>query len=254
MPEFELFSDSDEERKKRRSSFKKNKKSASECSESEHKHSESGNRTKLDESTTDEQSKDIPDNIKENYTFISLKKINLIPVNTLICYKKKNGKVITNKYYKSYDIIKKEINIGFYSSNDRRNYSQPIIDIQELYANIKSGGNVVGGAKKADDKLKETVIISQENWDKIVPDTIISYRKKDQSMVYNAKFNSYVITKKDNLSKMALLSSTGQSFLANPLKIETIYRHFTSKDKTLAQILQNIKSLEARIIKLEQGR
>ncbi len=249
MPKFELFSDSDEEHKKRRSSINKNRLSASECSDVEKKH---GITTDLRESKKSDvlDGNDISDHVKENFEKISLNKINTIPVNTEICYKRKSGKVISNKYFKSYDIIKKEMCIGFYK-NDRRNYNQSILDISDLYAKMVDC-NIVGGAKKEDDKLKNSVLLNESDWDKIAPDTIISYRKKDQSMIYNARFNTYVITKKDNLTKMSLLSSTGQGFLANPAKIESIYRHFTSKDKTLAHILQTLKNLEMRVSRLEK--
>lgn len=250
MPEFELFSDSDNESKQERPSLghKKNLLRNSETNNSENKQLERKSNNKKSDANHNESDSEYESNIK--YIPIKINKLVDLEPNTIISYIKNNGKEINNKYFKSYDIIKKILTVGFYK-HDKKNYEQSTNDIKEIF--ICGGGGIIGGrSKKTDDRLKDTILIPHSEWDKIQQDTVISYKKKDQNMVYCAKFNSYVTSKKDNLTRMSLQSATGQPFLANPVKIETIYRHFTSKDKTLAQIMQSLKQLEIRISKLEK--
>ena len=207
-----------------------------------------------DESNAD-KNKEI---LQSNYKLIKLDDIEHIEKNTKISYIKKNNKLIVNKYFKDYNILKNEMNVGFsrlgnslYSKSKYQTiYVLKINDIKELY--IHNTASVDGGNKETDPKLKDTIEIKKSDWSNLQPDTVISYKKKDDSMIYYAKFNNYHINKVNGHTQLAVNSATGFNYFVNPGKLKAIYRHVTSKDKTMIQLFTKIKLLEDRIDKLEK--
>jgi hypothetical protein len=202
----------------------------------------------------------ISEYILNNYNKIEIGKnsnmLNNIIPNSQICYIKTNGKVILSKYFKFIDIDNNKLTIGFYIHN-KRNYDQKLDDINILYAqNLDTNINntnqsiVIGGSLNY--KLKNTILIKKNEWIDIQPGTIISYQKSDGNMIYNSKFNAYTTpTEKYPIIKISLTTNIGFTYKINPTNIKKIYRHITSNDKTILQILQKIKILEDRITELE---
>lgn len=207
-----------------------------------------------DDESNAEKNKEI---LQTNYKLIKLDDIDNIEKNTKISYIKKNDKIIVNKYFKDYNILKNEMNVGFsklgnslYSKSKYQTiYVLKIDDIKELY--IHNTASIDGG-KETDPKLKDTIEIKKTDWGNIQPDTVISYKKKDDSMVYFAKFNNYHINKLTGHTQFAVNSATGFNYFVNPGKLKAIYRHVTAKDKTMIQLFTKIKLLEDRIDKLEK--
>ena len=243
MPEFDLFSSDSEDECKKRKSFRK-----SNIEESNKKKSINEDIDHKKDKNENVESDDEIKVAKTEYTELTdFKKLTDIPINTKLYYLSKNGKKVGIKYFKSYDIISKKLKLGFFT-HDARNYEIDIDTIDTLHINIPKQ-KITGG----DDKLKDTIEIDSDEWDKIQSGTVLSYQKKDGGWVYNAVFNSIVMSKKDNVSRMSLKSASGMIFLANPSKIDKIYRHITPKDKTLIQILQSIKKMELRITRIEKN-
>lgn len=181
------------------------------------------------------------------YKLINRNSYAALPKNSKIMYIKTSGKKIQNKYFKSYDRISDAILIGFYA-HDRRNYSEKISNIKQLFTSIKT--NINGGAKE--DPLKGTLELSEDQWKTLNRDTIISYQKKDGDWVYKAKFNAFVRSSKDQSTRISMTSEKGYSFVVNPDNISKMYRHISSNDKTLTFILQNLKQLEQRFASIEK--
>jgi hypothetical protein len=212
---------------------------------------------KSDNENDNESDDEIDDaQILSDYKLISLSDVENIEHNTQICYYKSNNKLIFNKFFKNYDIIKKSVKIGFSKSDKyiatasfKTMYYVNIDDIKEIY--IHKSCTLMGGSISNDPKLKDTIEIKKKDWGNLSPDTVISYQKKDDSIIYNAKFNSYISDKKSDEMKFALSTAAGFAYRINPKNIKAIYRHVTAKDKTMIQLFTKIELLEKRIAKLE---
>ncbi len=182
--------------------------------------------------------------IPDGYISYNKTKIANIKKNTLIRYKTKTKDLTPPRYFKKLDQIANVIIVGNHPHN-RRNYSENINDIEELFVPKADIG------KDDTDELKDTMEITQENWKSLRRDMIISYQKTNKEMVYRSKFNTF--TKgSDGSSRMSLTSERGFTYTANPSSIVKIYRHFTSHDKTLAYVLETLHKLELRIKALEK--
>lgn len=168
-----------------------------------------------------------------------------IPKNAKIIYIKSSGKKIINKYFKSYDSIADSILIGFYT-HDKRNYTEKISNITQLFSSIKAGG------VKADDILKNTIPLDINQIKTLSRDTVISYQKADKNWVYNAKFNAFVKSPKDQSTRLSMTTDKGYNFTVNPSNIVKMYRHISNNDKTLTFILQNLKVFEQRFVLIEK--
>ena len=159
-------------------------------------------------------------------------------------YVKNNGKEIKNKYFKSFDQINNTINVGFYK-HDRKNYSESLGNIKSvLIKDEKSGGN-------EDSQLKETILLSKEQWTDMRRDMVISYKKKDGKYIYRVKYNG-TIKKPGKPTKYSFTTETGFNYMTKPENIELIYRHISTNDKTITMLIQTIRSLENRIKNLEK--
>lgn len=179
------------------------------------------------------------------YKLIDSKQYGTIPKNSKILYIKTNGRKTQNKYFKRVDSLSDSILIGFYQ-NDRRNYSEKISNLKELYITLKSAEQII------EDPLKDTIELKQDQWKTLRRDTIVSYQKKDNEWVYSAKFNAFVKSDKDQSTRMSMTSERGFSFVANPTNITKIYRHISGNDKTLTFILQSFKQLDQRLAVIEK--
>jgi hypothetical protein len=179
------------------------------------------------------------------YKLVESNQYSIIPKNSRILYIKMSGKKTQNKYFKRVDPITNSILLGFYQ-NDRRNYSEKISNLKELYVDIGASGQI------AEDPLKDTIELKSDQWKTLRRDTIISYQKKDNEWVYSAKFNAFVKSSKDQSSRMSMTSERGFSFVANPININKIYRHISGNDKTLTFILQSFKQLDQRVGSIEK--
>lgn len=168
-----------------------------------------------------------------------------IPKNVKIIYIKSSGKKIINKYFKSYDAIADSILIGFYT-HDKRNYTEKVSNITQLFSSIKTGG------AKADDVLKNTIPLDIAQIKSLNRDTIVSYQKTDNNWVYHAKFNAFVKNPKDQSTRLSMTTDKGYNFTVNPNNIVKIYRHISNTDKTLTFILQNLKHFEQRFGLIEK--
>lgn len=179
------------------------------------------------------------------YTLLSSKQYSTIKKNTKILYVKTNGKRIQNKYFKRLDSINSSIVIGFYL-NEKRNYSEKISNISELYIQTKDTSTLI------EDPLKDTIELKPDQWKSLRRDTIISYQKKDDEWVYNAKFNAFIKSVKDQSSRMSMTSEGGFNFKLNPTNVSKIYRHFSGTDKTINIILQNFQLLAQKVSTIEK--
>lgn len=168
-----------------------------------------------------------------------------IPKNAKIIYIKSSGKKIINKYFKSYDSIADSILIGFYT-HDKRNYTEKVSNITQLFSSIKSGG------AKTDDTLKNTIPLDITQIKTLSRDMIVSYQKTDKNWVYNAKFNAFVKSPKDQSTRLSMTTDKGYNFTVNPANIVKMYRHISNNDKTLTFILQNLKLFEQRFVLIEK--
>lgn len=171
------------------------------------------------------------------------KRIGALKPNTIIGYKKENGKIILSKYYKSFDPIGNVITVGF-NKHARRNYTEPLSKILAIYVLSTA---IEGGA----DPLKETIEIPKDEWKSLRRDMILSYEKADHEFIYRVKFNSF-IKNSEGASKMSFTTETGYNYMASPSNIIKIYRHLTGNDKTLSFILEVIKKLDTRIRRIEE--
>ncbi len=244
---FVLFSDSDEETKqrnarriKRRNRIKGGAR-ASGISQSEA------------ESQVEANEPDEPDDkpfVDETlYRTIDESRLSDIPLNTKIMYvKKSDGKMISSKFFKRIDLIEGTITVGFYRSDDR-NYDYKLDRIREI---LVDKSVKIGAAEIEEERLKNTIELKPSEWKNIAEGTMISYRKKDGGgMVFKVQFLKYVKIKKDNSTRMCLSLSNNKSYLANPEKIETIYRHVSNNDKILATMMKQLMILDKRIARLE---
>ncbi len=179
------------------------------------------------------------------YKPVSVQDYLSLPKNSKVLYIKTSGKRIQSKFFKSFDRISDAILVGFYT-HDRRNYLEKVINIKQLFVPVSTA---VGGAR---DALKGTLELSSDQWRSLNRDTIVSYQKTDGEWVYRAKFNAFVKSPKDQSTRMSMTSEKGYSFTANPDKIDKMYRHLSSNDKTLSIILQTMKQLEQRLITIEK--
>ena len=258
MSAFELFSDSDEEIKQRRSLDVLPRRSFD--TETQKNCSGGVDTNKLTKSNTKSNSKsrrvvsendgsDDDNKMDDNSNYIKLKSLNELTnvgLNSRIYYTNHKGERISPKYFKSYDVITKVLTLGI-RTDDSKTYECDSSRITDVYVEPTKMG---GGMETHDDKLKDTIKISNSEWDKLVPDTVISYQRKDKKMVYKSKFNAF-ITKPGKGTRMSMTSITGFNYTVDPSYLETIYRHFTSKDKTMAQILQRLNMLEKKVAHLE---
>ena len=185
------------------------------------------------------------EDITKNYKSIPISDISNIKTNTKICYMNNKDKIIYNKYFKSYDVVILAYN-AYDNNTQNKKYKNNIynLPIRILHINITTR-TCQGGTD--DPKLKDTIEIKEDNWNSIIPDTVISYKKKAGDIIYLAKFNDYIIRKKDRSIRFTLSASTGSTYFANPTNMAKIYSHITSKDKTLIQILNKLALLEKRI-------
>ena len=167
-----------------------------------------------------------------------------IPKNAKIIYIKSSGKKIINKYFKSYDTIADSILIGFYT-HDKRNYTEKVSNIAQLFSSIKGGA-------KADDALKNTIPLDTTQIKTLSRDMIVSYQKTDKNWVYNAKFNAFIKSPKDQSTRLSMTTDKGYNFTVNPANIIKMYRHISNNDKTLTFILQNLKLFEQRFVLIEK--
>lgn len=168
-----------------------------------------------------------------------------IPKNAKIIYIKTSGKKIINKYFKSYDSIAESLLLGFYT-HDKRNYTEKVSNIIQLFSSIKSGG------VKSDDLLKNTIPLDIKQIKTLNRDTVISYQKADSNWVYNAKFNAFVKNPKDQSTRLSMTTEKGYNFTVNPANIVKLYRHISNNDKTLTFILQHLKQFEQRFVVIEK--
>lgn len=197
------------------------------------------------EQTTKEPKKyDMPADTPDGYVEINKTKLGSLRYNTLIQYIK-NGKNVKPKYFKKFDVIANTILVGFSPKKKDKCYTENISDISNIYA---ISTNIQGG----EDRLKGTILIPKQDWKtQLRRDMIISYKKTDGEYVYMSKFNSFVKT--DNqLTRMSLTSERGFNFTASPEKIEKLYRHFSGNDRTMSIVLEQLKSLEMRLSKIEK--
>lgn len=178
------------------------------------------------------------------YQSIDSKQYATITKNSKVLYIKCNGKRIQNKYFKRIDPITESIVLGFYY-NDKRNYSEKIANIQQLFISTKDGGVV-------EDPLKDTIELKPSQWKTLRRDTIISYQKKDDEWVRNAKFNTFLKSPKDQSARMSMTSDRGYNFTLNPINISKIYRHISGNDKNLTIILQNFQHLAQKVSVIEK--
>lgn len=182
---------------------------------------------------------DVPDSFIE----YDKTRIGTLEPNTIIRYRKVNGKLIESKYFKKVDNIAGTIIVGFYTHN-KKNYAESLKNISAIYV---SRAQIGGGS----DNLKETIEIQKNDWSTLKRDMVISYQKKDNEFVYKAKFNSF-IKGADGTTRMSLTTEQGYNFRTNPDNIKKIYRHVTSNDKMLTHILEAMRKLENRVRALEQ--
>jgi hypothetical protein len=192
----------------------------------------------MDPIVVEDETIDIPGFVK-----IAKNRVFNIAANTLMCYDT-GEKVTKQKYFKKYDAIGEAIVFGFYKHN-KKNYAMKLSKIKQLYMKT----NVLGGVDE--DPLKDTIKLSQEQWKDIKRDMVISYKKKDDTWVYKSKFNAIIKSRSDSSSRMSMTSERGYNFSVDPSKIDSIYRHISSNDKTLSIVLSSIRSLENRIRELE---
>lgn len=181
--------------------------------------------------------------VPEGYMLVAKTRISLIRRNTLIQYKTAKGRLIKPKYFKRWDQIGDSIVLGP-TQNDRRNYTESLADIEELYV-------LQSVERNEEDELRGTIEVPKENWKTLRRDWIISYQKKDNEFVYRSKFNT-MTTGADGSSRMSFTSERGYSYTANPSNIVKVYRHLTGNDKTLAYILESIRKIEVRLHRLEK--
>lgn len=175
---------------------------------------------------------------------------NRIPLNTAMRYINKNGKRIDGKYFKG--INDDTILIGFYI-HDKRNYSESVASIQEIFIDKNVSLLVDGGDQKRESEMKDTIEIDPSEWRNIARDTIISYQKKATNQwVYRAKFNVVIESKKKKTSYLSMTSEKGYGFTVNPSTIAKMYRHFSNNDKTISFLLHTLKQMEVRILALEK--
>ncbi len=169
-----------------------------------------------------------------------------IPKNSKVIYVKTSGKKIQNKYFKSYDHLSDSIILGFYV-HDKRNYSEKISNIKQLFTSTKT---VLGGAGQ--DILKGTLELAPPDWKNLARDMIISYKKKDGEWVYKAKFNAFVKSPKDQSTRFSMTSEKGYSFVTNPANIDKMYRHLSTSDKTFTQILKMLQLMQQQMGAVEK--
>lgn len=234
---FDLFSDSEEELDyvpRQPSDSDRRRSTQKSASESDSKKKKGGSKKSIEVKPSD----DVP----ESYIEIDKTRVGTLGHNTIIQYRKMNGKLIESKYFKKIDNIAGTIILGFYT-HDKKNYSESLNNIKAIYVHSKQGGS--------DNMLKETIEIQKKDWNTLRRDMIISYQKLDNQFIYKAKFNSYTKAT-DGSTRFSLTSERGYNFTANPDNIQKIYRHVTSNDKTLTFILEALRKLENRVRALEQ--
>jgi len=261
MSNFDLFSDSDEELKRRRSlgdnqcSIQTSQSMGSDndtnsaittSKKRTKKINTNRNKSDIDNDSSDSDIDNIVDDEGDYIVLNSPKELADVCINSKLYYTNHKGERISPKYFKSYDVITKVLTLGI-RTDDSKTYECDASRITNIHVKPNKIG---GGIETHDTKLKDTIKIPIAEWDKIVPETVISYQRKDKKMVYKAKFNSF-ITNKTKGTRMSMTSTAGFNYILGPSYIETIYRHFTSKDKTLAQILQRLNTLEKKVVKLE---
>lgn len=181
------------------------------------------------------------DNIKHQLYQVHPDKYADIPYNTKICYITNQGNIVFDKFYKNAD--QKYMRIGFSKDNSptkKKNYKIDMPIIMKLY----TYGLVIEGGSNRDPNLKNTILVKKEEWDDMQSGTVVSYAKKDdQKFVYKAKFNCRIETSNGKI-KYSLTNQTGFNYVANPEKIDKIYRHLLPIDFTLLQILESINKLK----------
>lgn len=178
-----------------------------------------------------------PDIDMSIYKLIHPSAYSSITKNAKMTYIKNNDKRINNKYFKSYDSVDDTIVIGFYT-NDKRNYTEKIKNIKQLYTT-----NVTGGSVDID-VLKNAIEIPLNKIKSLNRDTVVSYEKQDKTWVHSVKFNAFVKSKTDQSTRMSLTNETGFTYTISPTKITKLYRHFSNQDKTMSMILQQLKKME----------
>lgn len=179
------------------------------------------------------------------YKLIDSKQYPGIAKNSKLIYIKTTGKRIQNKYFKKIDPITSSIVIGFYLS-DKRNYSEKVSNIEQLYILTKDADQIV------EDPLKDTIELKSAQWKALRRDTILSYEKKDGEWVYSAKFNAFIKSPKDQSTRMSMTSERGFNFTLNPTNVSKIYRHISGNDKTITIILQNFQHLAQKVDAIEK--
>ncbi len=187
---------------------------------------------------------DIDDIDLSKYQLVESSRYASITKNSKIIYIKNNGKKIQNKYFKRPDPIADSIVVGFYL-NDKRNYSEKVSNIRQIFILSKDAGQV-------EDPLKDTIELNSSQWKSLRRDTIVSYQKKNNEWIYNAKFNTFLKGPKDQSTRMSMTSDRGFNFTLNPINVNKIYRHISGNDKTVTIILQNFQHLSQRVGAIEK--
>jgi hypothetical protein len=191
-------------------------------------------------------------NIPNGYHEVKKEEIKNITYNTLICYKSSTNRIICGKYFKRYNEDKSTVVISKYKHN-RINFTLALSDILSIYQRCEKDDQIVGGKAVNEHELnmKDTIEIPKKEWSTISRDTLISYKKLDGTWKYKLKFGAIKKSVKNGKTYMHLTTETGFIYKIGELIISNVYRHFTSSDKNLVQILNAIRRLDARMSILE---
>ncbi len=240
-----LFSSdsSDDEFIRRKPMLKSSTKQQSQTSASENEAKKIRLRVNISDSELTKSKPSIEHNLPDGYVPLDKSRVCTLRYNTLIQYETNAGKFI-KKYFKKNDNIAGNIIVGCYLNN-KRNYPVALNNIKTICVsqNSKHGGT--------EDPLKDTIEIAKNEWKDLRRDMVISYEKDNHEYVYKAKFNSFA-KGPDGSSRFSLTTEQGYPYKANPEKINKIFRHITSNDKTLTYILEYLKKLDARIQIIEK--
>lgn len=189
--------------------------------------------------------------IPNGYSEIFNTELESVKYNTLLCYiSAASNRLICGKYFKRFNQEKGSLVISKYKHN-RINFAVPISDIKSVYIRTDKDTEIKGGTTDHDTNMKDTIEIPKKDWSSIARDTVISYKKTDGTWKYKLKFGALKTSQKTGKAYFHLTTETGYNYKVMDSNIDQMYRHFTSSDKSLVQILTAIKRLDARLSIIE---